>query len=313
MYYFSDRGFSGEAQDETEAAIELLRKAIELDPNYALAHAQLGYAYAWIADFKEGGLGLIASAKEELKIAERLDPQLAEVHVARCFILWSHFENWQTEAAIREALLAKELDPGNTNQVLAAIYYHVGLEEQSIAEYELTLQRDPTSDSTKRGYSFMPLHLARPDDWLTLNQRLFNRGPNIQYYLEKRMLQEAAVLIEKYEKNPDDPRQRRDQVLFLALQGKHRQAQAAVPWVMEKVHRDKAYHHYTYNNARVFALGGKSEEALKWLRITAEEGFPCYTLFARDPFLEPIRKDPAFVQFMAEMKSRWEGYQGEFG
>ena len=313
MYYFSDRGFSGEAQDETDAAIELLRKAIELDPNYALAHAQLGYAYAWMADFKEGGLGLIASAKEELKIAERLDPQLAEVHVARCFILWSHFENWQTEAAIREARLAKELDPSNTNHVLAAIYYHIGLEEQSIAEFELALQRDPTSDTTKRGYSFMPSQLARPDDSLTLNQRLFNRGPDIHYYLEKRMLQEAAPLIERYEKNTDDPRQRRDQVLFLALQGKHREAQEAIPWLMEKVIRDKAYHHYTYNNARIYALGGKSAEALKWLRLTVAEGFPCYTLFARDPFLDPIRKDQAFVQFMAEMKTRWEGYQSEFG
>ncbi|MFZ0060585.1 MAG: protein kinase, partial [Pyrinomonadaceae bacterium] len=313
MYYFSDRGFSGDAQDETETAIELLRKAIALDSNYALAHAQLGYAYAWMADFKQGGLGLIASAKEELKIAERLDPQLAEVHVARCFILWSHFENWQTDAAIREARLAKELDPSNTNHVLAAIYYHIGLEEQSIAEFELALQRDPTSDTTKRGYSFMPSQLARPDDSLTLNQRLFNRGPDVHYYLEKRMLPEAAPLIEKYDKNPDDPRQRRDQVLFLALQGKHREAQAAVPWVMEKVRRDKAYHHYTYNNARVYALNGKSADALKWLRITAKEGFPCYTLFARDPFLDPIRKDPAFVQFMAEMKNRWEGYRGEFG
>jgi serine/threonine protein kinase len=313
MYYFSDRGFSGDAQDETDTTIDLLRKAIELDPDYALAHAQLGYAYAWMADFKDGGLDLIASAKEELKIAERLDPQLAEVHVARCFILWSHFENWQTEAALREARLAKELDPSNTNHVLAAIYYHIGLEEQAIAEFELALQRDPTSDTTKRGYAFMPFQLARPDDSLTLNQRLFNQGPDVHYYLEKRMLQEAAPLIEKYDKNPDDPRERRDQVLLLALQGKHQQAQAAVPWVMEKVRRDKAYHHFTYNMARIFALGGKSDEALKWLRITTEEGFPCFTLFARDPFLDPIRKDQAFMQFMAEAKTRWESYRREFG
>jgi hypothetical protein len=64
--------------------------------------------------------------------------------------------------------------------------------------------------------------------------------------------------------------------------------------------------------ARIFAVGGKSEEALKWLRITVNEGFPCYTLFERDLFLDPIRKDPAFIQFMAEMKTRWEGYRREF-
>jgi hypothetical protein len=33
---------------------------------------------------------------------------------------------------------------------------------------------------------------------------------------------------------------------------------------------------------------------------------------ARDSFLDPIRKDPAYIQFMAEMKTRWEGYRREF-
>ena len=82
--------------------------------------------------------------------------------------------------------------------------------------------------------------------------------------------------------------------------------------MMEKVRRDKAYHHFTYDIARIYALDGKAEEALKWLRITVEEGFPCYTLFARDSFLDPIRKDPAFIQFMTEMKTRWESYRREF-
>lgn len=67
------------------------------------------------------------------------------------------------------------------------------------------------------------------------------------------------------------------------------------------------------NIARIYALGGKSEEAVKWLRITVTEGFSHYPLFARDTFLDPIRETTAFKQFMAEMKSRWEGYQRQFG
>lgn len=314
MYHFSKRGFSGDTLEETDLAIDLLKKAVQLDPNYALAHAQLGYAYAWMADFKEQGPGLIESAKEELRVAEGLDPQLAEVHIGRCFILWSHFEGWQIEEAIREGRHAQQLDPGITNQVLAAIYYHIGLEERSVREYESALERDPTSDALKRGYVFLYSHVGKPDEWLTLNQRLFNRGPDVQYYLDKRMLQDAVPLIkEEYEKNPDEPRVRGNKALLLALQGRHKEAQAAIPWMMEKVRRDKAYHHYTYNNARVYALAGKGDEALKWLRITADEGFPCYTLFERDPFLDQIRKDPALVKFMGEMKSLWEGYRSKFG
>ena len=95
-------------------------------------------------------------------------------------------------------------------------------------------------------------------------------------------------------------------------QGKHREAQSEVPRIIETIPTHKP-HHWTYDIARIYALDGKSEEALKWLRKTTNEGWPCYPLFARDSFLDPIRKDPAFIQFMAEMKTRWEGYQREFG
>jgi TolB-like protein len=314
MYHFSKRSFSGGPQEETDTAIDLLKKAIELDPNYALAHAQLGYAYAWIADFNERGPSLIASAKEELRVAERLDPQLAEVHIARSFFFWSNYEDWQIDAAIREGQLAKQLDPSIPNQELGSLYWHVGLEEQAAKEFEWALEQDPTNDYVKSTYRSMYSHLARPDEWLAINQRLFSHVPGIRYYLGKRMLKEAGSLIEQeYVKNPDEPGPRRDKALLLALQGKHREAQAAVPRIMEKVRRDKRYHHVTYDIACIYALDGKSEEALKWLRITVKEGFPCYTLFARDSFLDPIRKDPAFIQFMTEMKTRWEGYQREFG
>jgi hypothetical protein len=70
--------------------------------------------------------------------------------------------------------------------------------------------------------------------------------------------------------------------------------------------------HITYDIACVYALRGKTEEAVKWLRSTADTGMPNYPLFARDPHLDRIRKEPAFIQFMAELKTRWEGYRRDF-
>jgi len=128
------------------------------------------------------------------------------------------------------------------------------------------------------------------------------------------MLKEAEPLIEEeYVKNPEAVSSRRQRSLLLALQGRHREAQAEVPQIIDRIPRNKTSHHSTYDLARIYALNRKSEEALKWLRKTVNEGFPSYPLFARDSFLDPIRKDPAFMQFMAEMKTRWEGYQREFG
>ena len=128
------------------------------------------------------------------------------------------------------------------------------------------------------------------------------------------MVKEAAPLAEEeLQKNTDPDFARNQRMLLLALQGKHEEAQAFVPVFLEKLRKNRGYHHYTYNVARVYALGGKSEEAVKWLRVTVAEGFPCYPLFERDRFLDPIRNDPEVAKFLTEMKERWEGYVRAFG
>jgi hypothetical protein len=58
---------------------------------------------------------------------------------------------------------------------------------------------------------------------------------------------------------------------------------------------------------------GKTDDAVKWLRVSADKGNFSYTLFARDPFLDKIRGTPQFVQFMGEMKTRYDRYVSEFG
>ena len=76
--------------------------------------------------------------------------------------------------------------------------------------------------------------------------------------------------------------------------------------------KNRSYHHATNYVANLYALQGNAREAVEWLKKTAEYGMPNYLLFSRDSFLDRIRKDPAFIQFMAELKPRGEGYQREF-
>jgi hypothetical protein len=49
---------------------------------------------------------------------------------------------------------------------------------------------------------------------------------------------------------------------------------------------------------------GRAKEAVDWLRKAADTGFPCYRLFTRDPNLDPIRRDPMFQAFMADLEKR---------
>ena len=314
MYHLGNINAVLSRRPEADLAVDLFKRAIELDPDYALAHAQLGYTYTKIAVFLEENPAWIELAKQELAIAERLNPQLAEVHAARFFIAFSQYEGWQIDTAFRELRLAQEIDPDVAHAELAGLYNHVGLEDKANEEYEAALRIDPNSDFTKEGYVSECYQQNRPDFALELSKRFYNRGPNPHYYVEKMMAKEAAPLIEQeLKKDSVSDTMRIQQIQLLSLQGKHDEAQAAGLEFLKKVRKNRGYHHYTYYVARVFAQGGKSEEALKWLRYTAENGFPCYPLFARDPYLNPIRKDPQFAKFLAEMKTQWEGYRQQFG
>ena len=113
-------------------------------------------------------------------------------------------------------------------------------------------------------------------------------------------------------RDPNDPMTLGRRALLLALQGKFQEAEAEIPVIMKRAQYDRAAHHYTYNIAAIYALQGQSQEAIVWLKKTVELGMPNYTLFARDTHLDQIRKEPAFIQFMNELKARREGYQREF-
>jgi len=57
-------------------------------------------------------------------------------------------------------------------------------------------------------------------------------------------------------------------------------------------------HHIQYSIASAYALLRQPRAAVRWLRRTAENGLPCYPLFASDRNLNNIRGDPAFVPFL---------------
>ena len=77
--------------------------------------------------------------------------------------------------------------------------------------------------------------------------------------------------------------------------------------LIEKVAKRKAVnpsHHAAYFAASAWARMGRAKEAVESLREAAETGFPCYPLFARDPNLDPIRQDPRFQAFLADMQKQ---------
>ncbi len=313
VYSLDQRGFGDPAKPQMEATIALFKKAIEADPDYALAHAQLANAYIWKACFIEEQAVWAERAKDEINRADALDPQLAETHVARHYLLGSAYEGWQTEAAVRELLLAQQLNP-NVGQVeLGSIYYHLGLEDLGDRAYQRALDIDPTSEHVKY-MIYAHISLVRKYDEALVTYQKFN--PNdptpLWYFIGKGRIDEAQKAIDEIlVKNPNGGGFLK--VWISALKGDFRTAEAGIPLILRKTNPQAFnYHHTTYDIACLYALMGKSDEAVKWLRKTAAEGFPSHTLFERDSYLNRIRQEPEFIKFMTEMKQQNERYRSEF-
>jgi hypothetical protein len=69
------------------------------------------------------------------------------------------------------------------------------------------------------------------------------------------------------------------------------------------------FHHTAYTIACAYALMNKRSDAIHWLEVAAETGFPCYSLFERDDSLNNLRKDPRFVTFLETQRQQWEHYK----
>jgi eukaryotic-like serine/threonine-protein kinase len=300
----------------TEAAIGYFRKAVELDPKFALAYAALGEAYMWMANFTDPDNSVwVGQAEQALAHAESLDPQLAEIHSVRFEYYFSKYGDWDLARAAREARQALALNPSVGHLALGTIYDHLGLDEAiGLREHQRALEIDPSNTGTQwrlvQSYSLY----GKFDEAIELHLRFFGSPGDVDALIGKGRLDEARTLLEEsVKKTPGDLWSRSRLALISALKGDSKEAESALPTIVEQARNNRAYHHITYNIACVYALAGKTDEAVKWLRITAETGMPNYPRFARDPHLDRIRKEPAFIQFMTELKKRWDGYQREFG
>ena len=96
--------------------------------------------------------------------------------------------------------------------------------------------------------------------------------------------------------------------MLLAKAGKEREAENLTRRAVEIGKGFGHFHHTAYNIASAYALLNKPEQAIKWLQIAADDGFPCYPLFENDANLNSLRKDERFIVFMAKLKQQWEHY-----
>jgi Flp pilus assembly protein TadD len=124
--------------------------------------------------------------------------------------------------------------------------------------------------------------------------------------------EEATQLIDDYlRKYPQDEGGVGTSVkaMMLAKAGKSREAEASIQRSIEIGRGFGHFHHTAYNIASAYALMNQPAPAVEWLQNAADDGFPCYPLFASDTNLDSLRNDEQFIAFMTKLKQQWEHYQ----
>ena len=137
------RFYRGKATESQKQAIEYFKQAIEVDPNYALAFAELSGIYhglinSNVLDQKE----FIPKAEMTARKALQLDEDLAEAHLAVAVV---NLDAWEWAAAEREYRRAIELNPNLAGAHIGYSFYLniQGRRDEAIAEMRRANELDP--------------------------------------------------------------------------------------------------------------------------------------------------------------------------
>jgi TolB-like protein/DNA-binding winged helix-turn-helix (wHTH) protein/Tfp pilus assembly protein PilF len=303
---------------DTQAAIALLERAVALDPGFALAYADLAAAYVtrltFVTPEETGDLEQKAFAAAEKALM--LDRELAEAYLARGDLLWTHSHRFAHERAVQEFRRAVGLNP-NSDQAhrrLARVYVHVGFFEEALEHAAKALSINPSNAQALNSRAQALLWMGKDEDALTILMSI--PGPVLPELVEANTAfallrlgrrEEAWVQLRlALRKYPNDPSGALPGLeAMLLAESEPRKAQELIA----KVAKRKAVnpsHHAAYFAACAWARMRRAQEAVHYLREAAETGFPCYSLFAHDPNLDPIRQDLRFQAFLADTQKRSE-------
>jgi tetratricopeptide (TPR) repeat protein len=313
---------SSENPENNAAAIKLFQEAIAADPSFAAAYAELARAYSIKARLFAPGVDkkkLNEEAEVDVDKALALDPNLPEGYFARGLILWTPYKRFPHEQAVYAYKRAIELNPNfdEAHHQLGYVYLHIGLLDQGQRELETALAINPGNTLARFRLGQIEMCRAKYEEAFQIfDSTPLEKNPIVAAYKANALFrlgrtEEASALIEQLLK--DYPKDEGGQVIsvkamMLAKAGKQREAEAAIQHAIDIGRGYIHFHHTSYNIASAYALMNQPEPAMKWLQVTAEEGFPNYPLFEGDANLDNLRKDPRFIAFMANQKQQWEHY-----
>jgi serine/threonine protein kinase/Flp pilus assembly protein TadD len=272
-YYLRGRQYFHQwRRKSVEYARQMFNRAIEIDPDYALAYAGVADSCSLLYTNWDAREFNLRQADIASRRALELEPDLAEAHVARgiAVSLTKKFEE-----ADREFESALRLDP---KLYAAAYFYGRGLKSQG--------------RNAEAAKMFERASLLQPEDFLApnfLSVVFADMGLGAEAESERRRA--LKLIAERLELNPDDARATNLGAAILAKAGDRDQA---LEYIRRSLAIDPEDSGMLYNIACAYSLLGMSDEALSSLETAVDKGFGHKEWIEHDSDLDSIRGTPRF-------------------
>lgn len=306
-----------DAQATLRSAAAHLTRAVERDPEFALAHATLSFVLMDMHNTWDPQRVWLSEAEDHCRRALELDPVLAEGYLARAWILWSPARNFQHIEAIAalEQVLALRPNLERAHNRMSGICAHIG----RLAEARVAHEKARCVNPKTRSGNLEWIHILS-GDFVSAEasaEAWFRERPNNLYAVYTRVLppllsgnlklaeQRLAVALKRA---PGDPLIVSAKGMLHARRGETEAALSCARSAFESPRSFGHTHHTTYQIACIYAVLGETESALGWLERSTSSGFACWSFLRLDPYLENLRANPAFIRLIEALERTYSTF-----
>ena len=291
--------YSTSSQDSLSASglknpIQLLQRAVALDPGYASAWATLGHLYYYESALGSGGEPARLRAKAALQRAVALDP--GRVEAASDLINMEEEEGELNKAYDDIAkLLQQRPDSGSVHLVNSYVLWYPGLLDESASECEKARSLDAgTTDLATCGHIFIALgKYDRAREYFQLQSgNDYEKGGRVEILVREGKENEALQVLKSLPTTPFYGRALLEPCLQHQPLGKGDVAVQKVRWESMQGHDPFP----KYSLAAWDSFCGQPVFALSELRRAISQNYCAYPQMETDPLLANVRGMPEFAE-----------------
>jgi len=294
------------SEEHCNAAIAHFERAIQLDPNFALAHDGLGACYVNRVFKGFGGSEDYERAEAAFTKALAIDPNICEARMLMVFVyLW----RGQKQKARDEVERTRREAPNEpvVHFVKALLHRLDGEYGRALRSYDRLVRLDPAAHVVA-SYSRALVHMYMghfDDTFRELNtsgdpdNALVRTFRALALYYTGQTDAAAELMQDVIEKHPNMHGIRPFMAMFLSAQGKHDEALAQLtPDVKRNGEVDADI---SYSIGSVYALEGLQGDAFEWLERSISLGNANRPCFENDPNWASLRTHRRFAELMTKI------------